>query len=680
MKLSCPTLRLTIVIVATLCALPSPAEAHEQEARRQFLGALMQLEDSVQGDWRWTTWRSQGGLLNLTREIDAGKLANPDNVRTNIATLTKSLGGRAEMTQATNAMEAWLRTLELPASTDIVSITDTAQREVTATADVQDRLNQDLRRQIERLDRSLRSTPSSGARWRDFLFWEATTKLMGQEPLSDQTLNAMEARWTLAQTHWNTLRFRYLAQTVLRAIVLARRTMTADSAAVVEQAIQLLPNATGDLDGDAMAALLTLDRLDVASELSALWHQRHASPHFQLRIRDAALLPKFSEVVDETFPVNDYFAGTPVRGSGHIRGTMFIEPQRRATPAWNVVFQGTSTSSTIGSNSGVTVQSTANAAIRGDKTIQWRDTGLVALPATAAANAAVNFGGISAGGSRGRRNAAQSEVYASRSAAESDTEMAIRRSCIDRLNGHTQRLLQPINKRYEQTFTGPINSQNMFAPRVVVKTNGTHTAWNCWYTPVHGLSAATPPELPEDDAGWSLALHEDFLARHLTSQYAQRTVELQELARLLGAQTTPDTSSSPVLRLRATEPIEARFQDQTVYLMLHLDEFRSAQGNVTAPTTIELAYDCSVDKGKVQLSRAAAATVRIQPNEAATGRTLTLKRMLMRHLDRALPEQATLNNLASRDGSRALPSISMPIIKISITNGWLQASGEFATR
>jgi len=275
---------------------------------------------------------------------------------------------------------------------------------------------------------------------------------------------------------------------------------------------------------------------------------------------------------------------------------------------------------------------------------------------------------------------AQSEVYASRSAAEWDTEMAIRRSCIDRLNGHTQRLLQPINKRYEQTFTGPINSQNVFAPRVVVKTNGTHTAWNCWYTPVNGLSVSTPPELPEDDAGWSLALHEDFLARHLTSRYAQRTIELQELAGLLGANMMPGTSSSPVLRLRAMEPIEARFQDQTVFLRLHLDEFRSAQGNVTAPTTIELAYDCSLNKGNIQLARAAAPVVRIQPSEAATGRTLTLKRMLMRHLDRALPENATLNNWASRDGSRALPSIDTPIVKFSITNGWLQASGAFAAR
>src|SRR5690606_4437598 len=158
--------------------------------------------------------------------------------------------------------------------------------------------------------------------------------------------------------------------------------------------------------------------LDVASELTIPLHHRHAAPHFQLRIRDAALLPHFTEGIDETFRINDFFAGTPVRGTGRIRGNISIEPHKRTTPTRSVVFRGNSTSSTVGSNSGVTVQSSASAAIRGIKTIQWRNTGLVSSPANATAEASVTFGGISAGGSRGRRNAARSEVYASRAEAE----------------------------------------------------------------------------------------------------------------------------------------------------------------------------------------------------------------------------------------------------------------------
>lgn len=680
MKTPCLALQLLLVMVAMLFAGSSPLLAQEQEARRQFVSALMRLEESVQGFSRWSSWQAQGGLANLTREIDAGKLASPERVRGNVAPLVQSFNDRVEAMRVTEAMEHWLRSLESPVSIDKDRVIELAQREVTTDAAARDAISRDLRTHIERLDRSLNRTPSAGARWRDYLLWKSAIKLMEQEPLSDQALGALEARWTLAQTHWNTLRFRYTAQTVLRAIVLARRRMDSDPAAVVAQAIERLPDSIDAMDSEAMAALLMLDRLDVATELSVPWHHRYAAPHCQFRIRDASLLPKFSEIVDETFPVNDYFAGTPVRGSGHIRGTMFIEPQKRATPAWNVVFQGTSSSATVGSNSGVTVQSHANAAIRGDKTILWRDTGLVSLPATAAANAAVNFGGISAGGSRGRRSVAQSEVYASRPAAERDTEMAIRRSCVDRLDAHTQRLLQPINKRYEQSFTGPVNNQEIFAPRVVVKRTGAHTAWNCWYTPVNGLSLATPPELPDENAGWSLALHEDFLARHLTSMYARRTVELSELARLLGASSTPEGASSTVLRLRAFEPIEARLHDETVELKLHLDEFRSSQGSVNVPTTIELTYDCSLNKGKIQLTRAAAPVVRIQPSEAATGRTQTLKRMLLRHLDRALPENATLNNSASRPGNGPVLPVSASIVKFTVADGWFQASGEFAAR
>lgn len=681
MKMPSLTLRLALFLMAMMGAASSSLQAREQEARRQFLGALLKLEDSVQGSSRWIAWQSQGGLVNLTREIDAGKLANSENVRANVATLAQSLGsGRAEMTRVTDAMQEWLSSLESPVITDRLGMIESAVREVAPDTAARDRLGQDLREQIERLDRSLQRTPAAGARWREFLQWEATTKLVAQDSLSDQTLDTLETRWTLAQTHWNTLRFRYTAQTVLRAIVLARRSTLADAPTVVEQAVQVLPDPSDEINREAMASLHLLDRLDVASEFSIAWHQRHAAPHCQLRIRDAVLLPKFTQTVDEQFPINDYFAGTPVRGSGRIRGTMSIEPQKRATAAWNVVFQGASTSATVGTNSGVTVQSTANASIRGDKTIQWRDTGLVALPATAAANVAVNFGGISAGGSRGRRNVAQSEVYASRPAAERDTEMAIRRSCIDRLNSHTQRLLQPFNKRYEQSFTGPINGQHAYAPRVVVNRAGGHTAWNCWYTSVNGLSAQAPPELPENEAGWSLTLHEDFLARHLTSMYAQRTVELQELAQWLGANTTPEASSSTVLRLRAIAPIEARFQDQSLSLKLHLDEFRSPQGNVTVPTTIALSYECSLDQGKLQLVRAAAPVVQIQPSEAATGRTQTLKRVLLRHLNRALPEQATLDNLAAWNGTSPIPAVTMPIEKISIANGWLQASGDFSAR
>lgn len=687
--------------IALICIASSPTYAQEREERRQFLGAMLQLEEEFQNSAGWRAWRDEGGFLALTREIEAGKLAQPAAVRDSTNKLLRGLGSQsATVTRVNAAVSRWLETLEGAADSEQPDVLAAAQSEVSAGGASLDLFHKDLQGQFDRLARSLQGDAQANVRWRDFLLWESSLQLVAQKPLSNETLEALETRWTLAQRNWNTFRFRYTAQSIMRAIILSRRAAIGDSTAIAE-AIQNVPSCettsmsseashdekTPALSPAGRVALQQLDRLDLGAAISLPWHRNYDQPHGQLRVRSAAMLPHFRQPIDETFRIQDRFAGTPVRGTGRIQGEISIEPLDRVIPAWNMVFKGSSTSSTVGSNSGVTVNSSASANIQGSKVIEWRTTGLVTGPASASAQATVSFGGISTGGSQRRRSTAQGEVYASRAAAERDTELAIRRSTIERLDSHTRHLLQPLNEKYQATFVRPINDQELFAPRVTTRPLNDAVAWDCWYVPVEGLALSTPPASNKEDSDWSLALHELFLARHLTTMLGQRDVKVSELGRMLGAtpganpgdsalENSTDHAATPVLRLRTSDPVEVRIAEQAMQFTFHLDEYRSPQGNVTVPTTIELTFQCSLNEGGVLLRRSAAPAVRIDQDGSGTGRSQTLKRILMRHLARVIPETTMLQIEVSPRAGQA-SSLQTTVSDCTLEDGWLQMAGGF---
>ena len=680
-----------------IAAAATPAHAQEREARRRVVAAAARLETALADGALDARWREHPALVELALQLDAGKTADTVAVRQALANLAQGpAAGAAAMADLNRAVGNWLTPLESVQPPSTGDVLRSMAAEVDLAVNSRASFSLELREQLTAFDRRLERHGATGAGWRRFLVWDKTVKLARGEPLTGADLDQLEARWTSAQAYWNTFWFRLTAQTVVRAIVLRRRTVAADLAAISRQAVaQLAPSPTSDAaasSAQVAAAAGLLDRLDLGAELTLAHHRRHRFPHCRLLLNAQALAAAGDQQVDETFPISDVFAGVVSRGTGRVQGTLSLAAVvDRPLAAWELAFSGESTSSTVSGERGVSVTASARTAVRGAKRIVWQPLGIIGEPASAQASAAVSIDGIAAGGGGRRQSTARSEVFARRGAAQRDTEQAARSACVARLDGHAEQLLRPLNDFYQRAFLRPIQQQTVFTPRVATAIAGESASWSCWYAPVEGLGAVAPPGHAAD-RDWSLVVHEDFLARHAEASLSSRKVTAAQLSELVSQWTTAPSATSPgpedpaeesetVFHLRADKPVEVQLDSQSLVVRLHLDEIRAPAGNTTIPATVEFAYRAALEGKSLLLVRAAQPSVRIHAEEgAASGRQLTLKRLLIRQFSRALPERLDIDPDSLRKEWLPESKLDLEVELLQIADGWLQVAGAFSIR
>lgn len=661
----------SLCLVVGMLGQACEVSAQEREARWRVVESLTALATASEQDPQWEAWTSRGNLTELLHALDAGKLAEPKVVKT-LATGVpgeNSDEGRAVRT----ALAKWVALVDSPPRP---RLEDWRLSPMPANARWPESL-ESLNEKLAAVTDQIQLGVETDGPWRARLRLDLLEKLLAGGKLSEAELAAVESGWILARGDWDSLAYRRAMMSVQRLLIAARRKNVGNALDRVRDAVRLLEDTTKS--GEHAAAVRFLDGLDLASPWSVSWWAARRHPQLQVRLRPPVFKP---QDIDETYEVNDVYAGTAVSGSGRFTGRLTLEwSQQGPRPQLELKIQGEAVSSTVGGNSGVTVQSSSRATVRGGKVIEWTERGFVARPATVDATARVSFDAIDPGGGRARRrNAAIEQVYATRPAAERDTREAVERNCRERLDQRAEQWLQEANDWIDRHYRLPLLKQAQFAPRVRTARIDNELSWECWYgAPEEPGASTSPPIVPA--SAWFVAIHEDFLARYFLTQCAGDATT-ETVSRLLGAtSSSASTSSSPAapprrLRLATEQGCAVRVKDGLVTVALRVSELATDQGSSSTPFEIQATYQPRVENGALVLTRRDAPVIRILSG-GATARAQTLKRLVARQSQVWFAQQAKFDAREWSAENETPAEIS--VSGLAMSDGWLVVSGNLAS-
>jgi hypothetical protein len=532
-----------------------------------------------------------------------------------------------------------------------------------------------------------RVVPEQRAAWDQYLYWSDVRELAEGKALDGATLDRLEARWTNVQLTWNDPEISRTAVALKRFIRSARRASVVPSAddqlanlAKVSELLQGAPPTSVESRRELSEVVARLEGQGIAPDLTTAIRLRISYPNAVVQIANRLLASHFAQPLEETFRINDVFAGTRAVGDGRLNGAVQCRPSSRAAAAgWTWLLEAKSTARTAGSSSGVVVASTGATSLSGSKQFSLNATGLSALPATADARTSIQFQGINAGGGGRRQGVAVSEVYATRPRAEADSEASARRSAMQRLDSQAAPLLAECQRHYDRAIKSPLGRSTQFVTTIRTAGGDSAQTWLCWLEELHGLAAsdAAPPRPLDSDlmSSWQTS----FLERHAATKLAGRKFTAagfsRELSDWLGADASNVEEHPDDWRLQFTpdRPVVCRIASGQIHVHLRLAEFADAKSEYPA-VSVHLVFAPESNQDGWVLRRTG--TVEAYPLDyepgtggALSGRQLVLRRAVQRSLEGSLRREVAVKPLEyRRDGAVALRMLPH---EVRAEAGWL---------
>jgi hypothetical protein len=387
----------------------------------------------------------------------------------------------------------------------------------------------------------------------------------------------------------------------------------------IEKLVELLTQhgqSTNDQFRTQIAPLVGWLKLrgDAPALVDAL-QARFLRANLLMQISAAALADELNRNLQEDFPVNEVFVGTPMSGNGTLTGR--VTSQTRETErgaAIELDLDAETKATTSGSKNGVRISSTGRTRITGSKLILIEPSGLQALPTEAQASALVNFNSINAPGRRRYREEATSRVYQSRSQAEAETEASALRLAKGRLDDLSQQEVARINDTLRRQIIYPLVTRGVWPRSVSSSANSQGLSigvlqadWDQW-----GADSPAPTLNPSADA--SLQMHATLIERTADAMLRGRRYSGQELLDALrqfpisagsveaGAASNDADQNAWSLTFSDERPVAVRFEDDQVRLTLRLREFTS-EGTNYPGMEVHLVYGVRTGDGMLHFAQ-----------------------------------------------------------------------------
>ncbi len=278
----------------------------------------------------WEPWLRQPAIEAIEYELQIGDRAEPQalvEVAEQLRKGSESFFKPAVFQRLAAALETRAGELApLPPADWAAACRAAAERFSTVEPDDLLRARPALIERLDSLERRLPGLRTAGNEWREFLYWPETRWLTTSDSIDATTLDRLEIRWRRAPTLWSDLRLVEASLAVQSFICLMRAHLTHESqeahcAAWLELADLLAAgNDSSQPAPDRIALALTgRERLGQSSPLTASIRRELSRPNIVLRARTGWLEARFAQSVNETFDVNDVFAGAQHR-VGHADG------------------------------------------------------------------------------------------------------------------------------------------------------------------------------------------------------------------------------------------------------------------------------------------------------------------------------------------------------------------------
>ncbi len=479
-----------------------------------------------------------------------------------------------------------------------------------------------LRKSLKPLD-TLLSESESGLDWRDYLDWSALeTQADAGQKLDVSVLLKLYRRFNANENGLEMYQFVTVRRALAAAIEVAVAATNDQAADTYTKRIQKL----GGLVSNA-AKEKTPKSLDGVGPLLARLVESRQAPRLVTRIRSAVDRPNLymsvdesllssavNRVVDRTSPVNEFVLGTPVRGTGHTSGLVFLDflpsSERAVT---QLSFQATNLANTRSTKGPVTVCSEGVTELSAQKRIYIDDERVWADPAVASASTKTRMTGIGIKSRFGKnfiRRVASKKVSQMKPKIEAISERRAQERVRREFEAETAEAIGQASQDYEHKFRRPLQSRGWYPELLRMSTTHEELTVVGRKALRDQIAAFTDPPKADDDTILSVRVHETLVNNASEITLAGRTITqefVEEQLKERDGELPESLTSAPdqppwSITFAKRKPVEINAKDGSFKLTIRGSQYTSGDRSFPA-MDIWVAYKIETVADKIRLVR-----------------------------------------------------------------------------
>lgn len=686
-------LRYSLIVASCLIASTAHAQL-DTPAASEARTALRAAQDAYRHYDAWNEWAAQFRFWDVQHELWAGERGRPETLDGAVAQLRE---GRVPQfadrpfVRLASALEARAVELRLmPVAEWPSACQSQAEAFEPVTAELVESARSTCRERLAAFAKHYPPVREPKDAWHQFLYWDEvdylTARMPGPTP-GPAELDRIEMRWSAVPAVWRDDLLFEVSLAVRQFIRLLRAEMIAETApqraAAWTELAQLLSARATDpsLGAPVAAAVRRRESLGQASPLTASIRRELSRPNILLQFDAAWLTNEMRQPVDDSYDVNGVFAGTRSVGRGRMIGEMSVRIlPSSAVGRLELLFSGTSTARTRGSQDRVVVVSRATTQVAATKPFRLDGVGLTPERALAGATTSVVYESIDSPGLPRRRSQAVSETHARRPQAERESAAYARRSILEQINEQAATIAADFNRAYHRDVRDPRITAGRPAPRIRVIANDQLITWEALLEGPQSFAAASTPEAYECGNPVVMSVAPSVLEEQAVINLGGRELAGAELQQQLWQK--PAEAQPESMRKRADDefrvtfaprPCEVQFVEGAVRVRLFVDKFDSEDVKYPA-MTVDVAYKPEPRDGRLVLIREG--KVKVTPSATAdgapklSGRQQTLRLAVERRLSKVLSAEIAAEPVKfpiSEDDERPLR-----VENVRLAGEWLQ--------
>ena len=479
-----------------------------------------------------------------------------------------------------------------------------------------------LRKSLKPLD-ALLSESKSGVDWRAYLDWSALeAQADAGQKLDTSVLLKLYRRFNANENGLEMYQFVTVRRALAAAIEVAVAATNDQAAETYTKRIQKLSGLVSKA-----AKEKTPKSLDGVGPLLARLVESRQAPGLVTKIRSAVGRPNLymsvdesllssavDRVVDRTSPVNEVVLGTPVRGTGHTSGTVFLDflpsSQRAVT---QLSFQATNLANTRSTKGPVTVCSEGLTELSAQKRIYIDDERVWADPTIASASTQTRMTGIGIKSRFGKnfiRRVASKKVSQLKPKIEAISERRAQERVRREFESETAEAIGQASQDYEHKFRRPLKARGWYPELLRMSTTNEELTVVGRKALRDQIAAFTDPPKADNDTILSVRVHETLVNNASEITLAGRTItqefveeQLKERDGELPESLTSDPDQPPwSITFAKRKPVEINSKDGSFKLTIRGSRYTSGDRSFPA-MDIWVAYKIDSAADKVRLVR-----------------------------------------------------------------------------
>ena len=682
------------VLSCCLAPWPSLAAAPEVEVRTKLTAMERLLSTSLHGE----SWVNYLYLKELRQQVDAASNVDPlvlEKVLTRLNSWESHILQRPPFVELRHAVQTWLESLPAPAAAELSDMAEAAKARYVPRQSVSlDVVQAKVLADKKKLEQFLTIGPH-GAAWRNYLrLDELQEQLTADEPSYD-VLNSIHRLFQSGENGLEMPAFSAVRTSLGQYLDMLYAVDSPETREEYNAQLGLLQGGLKQIPADPQTASAEIGKplawLESAGQvpwLLAAVRKQYNQPNLLVRVSESLLTEEAPQAVDDRAPVRDVILGTQISGQGHTVGQVRVEMVPNPNQAeFQLVFNGTTQSRTVGRNGPAIVHSAGNTQFTAKKSVYLDADGVTSTPTTSRATTSTQTLGV---GTTIRipivkgfvQRAASKQVAEKKSQGEYIGARHAEQRISNRFDENAGERISTANDKFQDILIQPLKRRGLQLTDLIFRTTDHELFMSHRNAERNQLAAPSQAPSTDPQAGLSVRLHESWL-NNSASLFAGQTFNDKKLKprikELLGRtppeweEETEEERQVGTITFADEAPITLQVADGQATLTVRAKEFTRGEKTFMA-MNITAAYKVEPHQTGLKLVRQDRLTI-LPPgfvtgeDKLTYGETVVVSQ-LRKTFDKIFKEEIITKTISLSDAKDKTKAGQLVMNQMLFENGW----------